>query len=60
MSESTEKRINNYLSASKRHQAKSDPDSDKDDDDLFAELEAELEDDNAYAREHGLEQLKRE
>lgn len=39
--------------------SRSDPDEDEDD--IFAELEAEIEnDDNAGLREHGMQELKRE
>ena len=39
--------------------SRSDPDEDEDD--IFAELEAEIEnDDNAALREHGMQEIKRE
>ena len=49
--------------ASRLNKVRNDPRSDPDDneDDIFAQLEAEIEDDdNAALREHGMQELKRE
>ena len=50
-------RLNEPSTSSSRHGAS----ADMDDDDIFAELEAEIENDSSAAfREHGMERLKRE
>jgi hypothetical protein len=49
-----------FLASSSAH-GRSDPDTDAlDDDELFAELEAEIEDDDGPLREQGLKELQRE
>jgi len=51
-------RLTDPIQSSTRFDSRSDPD---DDDELFAQLEAEIEnDDNASLREHGMEELRRE
>jgi hypothetical protein len=50
-----------HLTAQLRASSRSDPDTDAlDDDELFAELEAEIEDEDGPLREQGLKELQRE
>jgi hypothetical protein len=53
--------LTSQLLASSSASHRSDPDPDAlDEDDLFAELEAEIENDDGPSREQGLKQLQRE